>query len=142
MKKVVLDTNVLISGIAFGGKPRKIMANIVTGRLRLALSEKILEELVGVLEGPKFRYPQKLVHGIADELRSIAKIVNPSRQINIIVSDPDDNIILECATAAGVDYIISGDRDILDLGVFENIPIVTPAKFVDEVFSSSQKPSK
>ena len=94
MKKVVLDTNVLISGIAFGGKPRKIMTNIVTGRLRLALSEKILEELVGVLEGPKFRYPQKLVHGIADELRSIAKIVNPSRQINIIVSDPDDNIIL------------------------------------------------
>ena len=142
MKKVVLDTNVLISGIAFGGKPRKIMTNIVTGRLRLALSEKILEELVGVLEGPKFRYPQKLVHGIADELRSIAKIVNPSRQINIIVSDPDDNIILECATAAGVNYIISGDRDLLDLETFENIPIVTPAKFVDEVFASPKKPSK
>jgi putative PIN family toxin of toxin-antitoxin system len=71
MLKVVLDTNVLISGILFGGKPRQILEKAIRGEIRLCLSEPILEELKGVLQRSKFDYSPEMIQLILTELTGL-----------------------------------------------------------------------
>lgn len=132
-RKVVLDTNVLISALVFGGKPRRVFQAATAGVIQLVISEILLEELTGVLEGAKFRYPKELTRMILDELTAVAELVTPTLSIRRITSDPDDNRVLECALAGRADLIVSGDPHLLDLVEFEGIPIWTPAKFVKEL---------
>lgn len=133
MLKIVMDTNVLVSALVFGGKPRSVLETAIEGRAKLILSEVLLEELTGILEGPKFRYPRKVTQTIRDLLISIAEVVTPSVEIDRIVRDPDDNRILECAVEGCADFIISGDLDLLELGEFRGIRIRPPARFVREL---------
>lgn len=130
MTRVVLDTNVLVSALVFGGTPRKVLRLAVSGAMKLIISEILLEELKGVLEGPKFRYLPNVTQLILNELLLIAEIVVPSLKIDHITSDPDDNRILECAVEGDADMIVSGDSDLLDLKEFRGIPILTPAEFL------------
>lgn len=126
---VVCDTNVLISALVFGGPPRRILEAAIRGVIQLATSRTLLDELVGVLEGKKFRFPPEATQLIADELVAISLIVHPRQRIQAIRTDPDDNRVLECAVASKARYSISGDNDLLTLGAFRGITIVPPARF-------------
>jgi uncharacterized protein len=97
----------------------------------LVLSRQILEELEGVLCGRKFKYPAEVASSIIQEIESISEIVAPSRRIDIVQADPYDNMILECAAAGRVDYIVSGDFHLLDLGEFEGIKIVSVVQLLE-----------
>jgi putative PIN family toxin of toxin-antitoxin system len=127
---VVLDTNVLISAIVFGGKPRLILEMVIRGEIDLILSDPILQEVQGVLSGKKFHYPVQVVVEIAHQLASLATIVYPQQEIKVIKNDPPDNRILECAAAGKVRYIVSGDEDLLSLQSYERIKIITPDEFL------------
>ena len=131
--RVVLDTNVILSAIIFGGKPRTILENVIRGNIRLCISEAILNELKRVLNRPKFHYPVEIIRLIMSELTSIGELIDPTARISIIRTDPEDNRILECAVEAGVDYIVTEDLHLLELGKYENIRIVTPAQLCDEL---------
>jgi putative PIN family toxin of toxin-antitoxin system len=131
--RVVLDTNVLISGILFGGKPRKILEIAIRGDIRLCLSEPILEELRGVLQRSKFDYSPEMIQSILTELTGIADFVNPSETLNVILEDPEDNRILECAVEAKANYIISGDLHLLKLSRYRNIEVLNVAAFLEIV---------
>ena len=131
--KIVLDTNILVSALVFGGKPKTVLEAVIEGRARLILSDPLLEELKGVLEGSKFRYPQKATQVILDSLILIADVVTPLVEIHHITRDPDDNRVLECAIEGHADFIVSGDLDLLDLGEFNGIPIESPAQFMREL---------
>ncbi len=61
-------------------------------------------------------------------------IVNPDFKLNIITDDPDDNIILECATEAGAEVVIFGDDHLLSLSTYEGIPILTPVEYLQRFF--------
>jgi len=128
--KLVLDTNILISAVAFGGKPKVILEKVIRGDIRLVLSDPILEEVQGVLLGKKFRYPAHIVVEIAQQLVSLAEIVYPEESISVIKNDPPDNRILECAVAGKVKYIVSGDEDLLSVTSFRKIEILSPDKFL------------
>ena len=130
--RVVLDSNVLISAVVFGGKPREILALAVEGKIRLALSGDILDETRAVLGGKKFRYPARVLYSIEKELTVVCEIVDPKEEIQSIAEDPQDNRILACAVEAGSDYIITGDKHLLELGRFRNIKIVPPDEFLRE----------
>jgi putative PIN family toxin of toxin-antitoxin system len=132
--KVVLDTNVLISAILFGGKPRQILEKAIRGEIRLCLSEPILEELKGVLQRSKFDYSPEMIQFILTELMSIADFVNPSETLKVVLEDPEDNRILECAVEAGANYIISGDLHLLKLRRYRNIEVVHVAAFLERLF--------
>jgi putative PIN family toxin of toxin-antitoxin system len=106
--RVVLDTNVLISAILFGGKPRQILEKAIRGEIRLCISEPILEELKGVLQRSKFDYSTEMIQVILTELTGVADSVNPSRTINVVSEDPEDNRILECAVEAEMKIVGSG----------------------------------
>jgi putative PIN family toxin of toxin-antitoxin system len=133
MLKVVLDTNVLISAILFGGKPRRILEKAIRGEIRLCLSEPILEELSGVLRRSKFDYSLEKVQTLLTELTSIADFVNPSQIIRLVLEDPDDNRILECAVEAKASYIITGDFHLLKLSRYRDIEIVNAFTFLEKL---------
>jgi len=73
----------------------------------------------------------QIVRNISNELESICDIAAPERQIAVMMSDPYDNMVLECAVEAKADYIVSGDAHLLDLGEFEGIKIVNSARFLE-----------
>ena len=132
MKKIVLDTNIIISAIIFGGKPRDVLEAAIKGKIRLCISEEILNELNRVLKRPKFGFPPKIIQSITNELLLTTELIVPSRKIIVIESDPTDNMILECAVEANADYIITGDSHLLELGSFGNIKIITPVQLIVE----------
>ena len=134
MDLVVLDTNILISAIVFGGKPRQVFDMVIRGEVKLALSPYLLEELQGVLEGPKFRYPHAMTNTILHELIDMAELVSPVKKFDVVKRDSDDNHVLECAFTAKVDFIISGDEDLLSLKSFQNIPILTADEFLKNFY--------
>ena len=131
--RVVLDTNVLISAIVFGGRPRRVLEMVVGGDINCSLSFAILDELRDVLQRPKFGFSPHQSVTIIDELHNICDILNPPRRIRTIKVDPDDNRVLECAVEARADGIISGDAHLLDLGQYRGIAIMSPSDFLKSV---------
>jgi len=115
---VVLDTNVLISALMFGGNPRAIIDKVIRGELKLCLSESILLELGDVLQRPKFGFPATIVNQIITELSAICELVTPS------------NHVLECAIEAHAEYIVSGDAHLLELNEYRSIQVVSPQQFL------------
>lgn len=129
--KVVLDTNVLISAIGFGGNPRTILLLTIEEKIKGITSRVLLAELHEVIS-KKFSKlePQLLI--IERQIEEKFIIVQPKKSINL-VRDEDDNRVLEAALEGGCDYIISGDEDLLNLGQFKNIKIITPDEFLKEI---------
>jgi putative PIN family toxin of toxin-antitoxin system len=134
--RVVLDTNVLVSAIIFGGKPKQILEKAIRGEIRLCISEPILEELKGVLRRFKFDYSPDMIQVILTELLRIADFVNPSKTIDIVSEDPEDNRILECAVEAGANYIITGDFHLLKLRKHRNTEVLDAVAFLEKLFSA------
>ena len=132
MRTVVLDTNVLISALVFGGKPRKVLDRIIKGQLKMAVSKEILDEMEGVLTSRKFQYSRQISHSIRNALEEVADLITPQKTVKAIKNDPDDNRILECALAAGADIIISGNRHLLELKQYRGINIITPSDFLNK----------
>jgi putative PIN family toxin of toxin-antitoxin system len=129
----VLDTNVLISAIAVEGKPREVFRKVLTGQMRLAISEDILGELEGVLSGKKFKYSKEVIRSIRKSIEDLAEFVIPRKEVKRIKKDPDDNRILECAVEAEAHFIISGDNHLLELKQYKNIRIITPSEYLKEI---------
>ncbi|MBU2495225.1 MAG: putative toxin-antitoxin system toxin component, PIN family [Candidatus Omnitrophica bacterium] len=107
--KVVLDTNVLISGLHFEGNENRILVLFYRGMIEVYLSSFILKELEIILE-KKFGWEKKQVRILLSKINDIAVIVQPKRKISIIKTNEADNRILECAIEANADYIVTGDR--------------------------------
>jgi putative PIN family toxin of toxin-antitoxin system len=132
--RAVLDTNILVSGLGWGGTPAAILDAVSDGRVVLITSAPLLDELRRVLAYPKLAKVVSDAARLTDIIAASSVVVEPDRVL-AIVNDESDNRVLEAATAAAADYIVSGDADLLDLGSFEGIPIVTAAQFVMAVLS-------
>ncbi|MFN0094325.1 MAG: putative toxin-antitoxin system toxin component, PIN family [Dehalococcoidia bacterium] len=101
------------------------------GRFKLVTSEPLLIELRHTLTYPRIASRLRLDEPalLLTNLRLRAQVVQPSRTVDIC-RDPADNRVLEAAVAGAVDYVVTGDKDLLVLGAFEGIPIVDPATFL------------
>ncbi|GHU34803.1 hypothetical protein FACS1894172_15600 [Spirochaetia bacterium] len=131
--KVVIDSNIFVSSFFWKGSPRKIVNRAIEGIDELYITQKILDEISEVVNRPKFntdkdgvKYYLKSIEEIANELISNIKIQNGSR-------DVDNTIILECGITGNVDYIITGDDDLLVLKEFNRIKIITPKEYLEIV---------
>jgi len=128
--KLVLDSNVFISAVVFGGKPREILDLAVKGLIEVAISDDILEEIKEVLGGTKFQFSAKVVYALITEIENLADLVEPKEGIDAILDDPEDNRVLECAVESGANGIISGDAHLLALRTFGKIKIMNPDEFL------------
>lgn len=133
--RAVVDTNVIISGSLWEGRPAEVMRQIETGRVEMYLSADILEEIEEVLEQEKLEGPiarsGQSVNMVMNKIYSMASIVNPKVKVRRVKEDPDDNKFLECAVECKADYIISGDKHLLDLGEHGGIKIVLASQFLE-----------
>jgi len=134
--RVVLDTNVIISAVLFGGMPHKVLELAIRGEMELFLSIPILDEVRDVLMRPKFGLSAEQATRIIDELYAISEVINPAVSIKVVNDDPDDNMVLECALEAHAEYIVTGDLHLLELGNYEGININTPSAFIEKVLSA------
>lgn len=128
--KIVLDTNIFVSAILWGGKPREVLERVIEGKDILFLSRPILAELFEVLRRPKFRIDDEHVELYLKEIEDIAEIVTVKERIHALCRDVDDNAIVECAVAAGAGYLISGDEDLLSLRTYRKTRIVAAVDYL------------
>lgn len=131
--RVVLDSNVIVSGLGWSGPPARVLDAALDGRLVLVTSPPLLAELRRVLAYPKLAKALDEAERLADLVEATAVVVLPTGVIAAI-DDESDNRVLEAAVEGAADYIVSGDEHLLGLGSFQRIPIVTPAQFISAGF--------
>jgi len=127
--RVVLDTNVLVSGLAY---PQSIPGRIVSawqqGALGVVLSRYIVDELARVLPRlSRIALNGEEIRDLTDSFLFLTEIVEPTKPKERRLRDKSDAPVLGTLLASGADYLITGDKDLLALG--EKYPIVTPAQF-------------
>jgi putative PIN family toxin of toxin-antitoxin system len=134
--RVVLDTNVLVSGlVAEGGAPRQILDAWLEGQYTLVTSLYLVEESAHVLSYPRIA---KRLHLGEEELVAImaallskAELTPGHLHLPGVTRDPKDDAVVACAKEGEADYIVSGDQDLLVLGEYEGIRVITPRQFVE-----------
>ncbi|MFN9478223.1 MAG: putative toxin-antitoxin system toxin component, PIN family [Betaproteobacteria bacterium] len=137
LPRLVLDTNVALAGLLWGGPPRRLLQAAGAGAIELAASQELLDELARVLAYPKFA--KRMASGGAAPtawLQSYAALVEmtPAAAISpTVAGDPDDDRVLACALAARADIVVSGDAHLLNFKHFHGIPIMTPREAVARV---------
>jgi len=131
--RVVLDTNVLISALAFHGETKRIWDLAERRKFRLFTSAFILSELERNLLKLGLDADQAAL--LIEDLREIASVVDPRVKISVIEQDETDNRILECAMEARADVLVTGNlKHIRPLASFHDIEIVTPREFLTKYF--------
>lgn len=128
--RVVLDTNIFISAV-LGGRLGIIVDEWKAGKFKLIVTDSIAREYLDVINRPKFKIPQDEIIAASDYLLQLAEFVTPVEEILVIVADPTDNKFLEAAIAGKVDYIVSGDNHLLEIGSFREIPIINAREFIN-----------
>jgi uncharacterized protein len=135
MIRVVLDANIYVSALLKpDSNPARIIGLIHEGVLTLLISKPIMVELQRVLSYPKVqRIHGRSASGIRQFLRRLQKIALMTLAallIGAVPNDPTDDKYLVCAVEGRADYIVSGDRHLLELTSFAGIPVVDPARFL------------
>lgn len=126
--KIVLDTNVFISGVFWKGTPRKILETWVQGKITLCLTESIYLEYLRVLH--EIDDNGLLSFEWIDFVTQHAVIYDDLNSASLLCRDPDDQKFLDCAFTAKVNFLVSGDKDLLVLEHVHQIPILSPADFI------------
>jgi len=130
--RLVLDTNVVASGLLWDGRPARLIDAAQANEVELFTSRVLLAELTRILRRAKFTKAiaasgaslEELVLGYAE----LAILVTPVPIPPTVLDDPDDDHVLACALAGNAELVVSGDRDLLSLKTFRAIPIITPAE--------------
>lgn len=127
---VVIDTNVLVSALLFGGTFGKLAPLWREGRIRPFLSREMIAEFIRVLAYPKFELTQNEIHYLLYvEVLPHFEVIRYADGPVIVQNDPQDDMFLRCAAAAGAVAVISGDRHLLSMQRYQDIPILSPAQF-------------
>lgn len=131
--RVVLDTNIYISAIIFGGKPEEVFLLAKEEEIVLHVSAASIAEIATKLSD-KFHWSSADVTDYIREIGEAAAIIKPARRLSVIEADESDNRILKCAVQSKAEYIVSGDqRHLLPLKTYEGIEIVSPAQFLKRI---------
>lgn len=128
---VTVDTNVLVSGVFFGGIPGNIVTAAREGVLTLAMTPLLLSELRRVLSRAKFGLDPDAIQLLMTDMEACATIVYLGKLHQVVARDPDDDAVVDYAVASGSLYIVSGDSHLSDMDMVEGISVVTPRRFVD-----------
>lgn len=123
---VVLDTNVLISATLWHGSvAQKLLTTLIVQDVGIYSSPEIIAEYENVLKRD-FEYNSAELANILKEVLAFIILIEPTDKVNVVEKDPDDNKIVECALASGSQYIITYDKELLELRGYQNIKIIKP----------------
>lgn len=126
---IVFDTNVLISStLWYNSSANKLLTKLIKEDAEIFTTLEILEEYIRVLKRD-FKYDDEEIKYIIGKLLCFLKIVRPLEKINVIMEDPEDNKILECAEFSNSEVILTYDKHLLKLKKYKEIVILTPEEF-------------
>lgn len=135
--RVVLDTNIVVSGLLWKRAPHELMQAVLRKEVDAFVNAWLLAELADVMSRAKLTAKVKASGMSASELvtsyAQIAQFVAPAQPVKVVARDPDDDHVLACALAAQADLLVSGDSHLLDLKSFQGIPIVTAAEALERL---------
>ncbi len=136
--RVVLDTNVLISGIFFSGPPAKILSHWRKGNFIAVISEPIILEYTRVAKEISQKFTQIEITEILGLFILNSEIIDPGGLEIRECEDLADNKFLECAIAGGCEVIVSGDKHLLKMSEFHGVKILKPRDFLDKYLNSKE----
>ena len=129
--RIIIDTNIVISGAFFNGLPKTILKSVADEKFDVFISDEILKEyhksVKEMLEKDKYHLNFALFEAFMKSIKMIESKSNVK-----ICRDPDDDKFINCAIDAKAIYIVSGDKDLLTIGQYEDIEIVTAKEFYDK----------
>jgi len=125
---IVIDTNVVASALFFGGKPQQVLEAILSGKAEAFASVEILEEYYDTVDSLASMYPGK-AHAPIHQIAAAMNVITPTTTVKAS-RDPDDDKFISCAIDSHSVYIVSGDKDLLTIGRYADIEIVTAAEFL------------
>jgi putative PIN family toxin of toxin-antitoxin system len=131
---VVVDTNVVISALLFGGAPGKLVTLWQKGAIKPVASKEIVDEYLRVLTYPKFKLLEEEINYLLyQEIIPFFDIIDVNQGPQILERDPQDDKFIRCALTANAVYIISGDQHLLALKSYQKIKILSPAVFINKL---------
>lgn len=129
--RIIIDTNVLLSGLFWFGAPHQLLKHARNGDIELIISHTMLEELIDTLQKPKFlsiiQRNELSIDSIINELQILIETVIATPLPQPVCRDQDDDIVLACALAADSRLIVTGDKDLLVLHPWQQIDILNPS---------------
>ena len=128
MPKVVVDTNVFLSGILFGGNPKKVITSWLAKKYILCISPELKAEIINKLR-LKFDLSLQTIEIIEDALDLNSEKYIPRKKV-YLCRDPQDNFLLELAQESRANYLISGDKLVLEIKQYKSTKIITPKEFL------------
>jgi putative PIN family toxin of toxin-antitoxin system len=131
--RVVLDTNVLVSALLFSGRLEPLVTQWKSGAVIPLFSRATFAEFRKVLAYPRFALTEPEIKVIIEEeVLTYFEVVEIDEEIRGVCRDSGDDIFLSCAVSAGADAIVSGDKDLLDLGAYRGITVVSVSDFLNK----------
>jgi putative PIN family toxin of toxin-antitoxin system len=130
--KVILDTNVFVSGVFFSGPPYRILEAWRDGKIQLVMSQEILDEYRRIGKKLAEQFPNVDLEPILDLVTMRAEMFSVRNLRVPACKDPDDDKFLACALASKCKVIVSGDKNLLRVSGFRGIKVIRPRNFVDE----------
>jgi putative PIN family toxin of toxin-antitoxin system len=130
--KVVLDTNVLISGIFFGGLPRALLEAWVAGRFELVISPSIIDEYVRTCDRLGASHPNLQYQSILATIIGHATLLPDTPASEAITEDPDDDKFMLCAAESGA-KVVSGDKHLRDVDGWQGVSVLKPRDFLESL---------
>ena len=127
--KVIFDTNIWISFL-IGKSLSKMTHHISDGSIIIIITEQLLQEIITVTKREKLRkyFPEENVNELLEFLEAIAENVK-IKPLHFLSKDPKDNFLLDLIDLSKADYLVTGDKDLLDLNPFKTAQIITPFEF-------------
>ena len=129
VKRVVVDTNVVISALIAGGTPQKIIQAWIMGEFLAVMSKELRQEINTVLNRSKFIKPDKRLRALLGTLFNQALMVLPQPIKEITFSDENDHFLLELAVTAQATAIVTGDKELLKTKRIKGVEILNPKQF-------------
>jgi putative PIN family toxin of toxin-antitoxin system len=123
--RVVLDTNILVSALLFKGDLAKIVDLWKKGKIIPVLSRETFAEFEAVLEYPKFSLTRQEIKAIVEEFLPYFEVIEITEDVEGICRDTDDDKFIACAVSASADFIVTGDKDLLDMGKYKSVKIIS-----------------
>lgn len=128
--RIILDTNVLVSGVFFSGPPSAILSAWREGRVALVVSPEILDEYQRVVTDLSSRFPVSAAGPILDLIATHAEVLSAPPLPQQVCDDPEDDKFLACAIAGDVSCVVSGDQHLLRKTGYAGIEVLTPREFL------------
>ena len=128
--KIAVDTNFLVSATQWNYSiSHKLLQKLIINNVEIFTTKEILEEFAEVLKRD-FLYNEEEIRNILEKVFQFLTLVTPSKKVDVVKEDSEDNKIIECAVESQADYILSYDKHLLNLKEYEGIKIVKPEEVI------------